>query len=494
MKKIRRIILLAVLLLPVIGLSDKWSELENRVVEHRLDNGMRFLIFERHNAPLISFSLAVKVGSVNEVTNKTGIAHFLEHLAFKGTKTIGTTNYKAERKALAELDSAFLNYQRAMDAGMGQVVMQNIAKDLEEKQKKASSYIVSGEFDDIYSRNGGVGLNASTSFDYTVYVITLPSNRFELWAAMESDRMLNPVFREFYKEREVIMEERRMRTDNSIQGLFAEDLNAISYKAHPYGNPIIGHMSDIVNLNRQDVRRFYETYYVPQNITAAIVGDVKAEEIIPIIEKYFSRIPSKPEAPEVTTREPEQLGVKKLIVKQKAAMPIVSISFHTVPEGHQDEWALELLGGVLGEGQTSRLYKSLVEDKKMALNIFSWNYAKRYAGTFHFYAIPMEGVSAVELEKAILDEFAKIYENPITKEELDLVRARNEVDFYTTVSSNQGMARILALRSLSPGGWRDYLNYSRMLEAITPEDLMRVAKKYLNPDKRSVGLLEVKND
>jgi len=481
---------LAIVLPAVIWAS---SEMAERVVEHELDNGMRFLIFERHESPLVSMVTAVKVGSVNEVTNKTGLAHFLEHLAFKGTRTVGGVNYKEEEKALRELDAAFEAYHEAVEKGAAEETVEKLYKEFKTKQVEASEFVVQGEFSEIYERNGGVGLNASTSYDFTRYVVTIPSNRFELWCALESDRMANPVFRELYKERDVILEERRMRTDNSPRGRFYEEFNSVSYKAHPYGQPVIGHISDMKNLSREDVRDFYETYYVPQHMTAAIVGDVKAEEIIPLIDEYFLRIPEKPDPPRLITREPSQPGIRR-IQMNIGRRPLMFMEFRTVPEGHPDEIALDLLANVLGQGQTSRLNRKLVEDDKIASSVSARHTTKLYGGNLFFGGYPAEGVTAAELEQAILDELAALAENPITQNELDAARARWEVRLYDYISSNQSMAYLLSTSDHSNLGWRNIFTSTEEAKKITPEDVMKAAERYINPLNRSVGLMEVAND
>lgn len=479
--------------IPIIGVSGTYAEIEARVVEHELANGMRFLIFERHEAPLVSMVIAVKAGAVNEVTNKTGIAHFLEHLAFKGTHTICTKNYKGERKALSELDVAFKAYHKAEQEGADSEVIETLYAEFKQRQEKASSYIVQGELSEIYDRNGATRFNASTGYDYTTYIITLPSNRFELWCGMESDRMATPVFREFYSERDVILEERRMRTDNSPRGLFYEEFRSVSYKAHPYGHPILGHLSDMENLSRKDVRAFYETYYVPQHMTAAIVGDVNAEEIIGLIDKYFGRIPKRPDPPGLITKEPEQPGVRR-VQMQIGRQPRLYMGFPTVSEGHEDELALDLLTSVLGQGRTSRLYRALVEERKLASSIRAWQSNMLYAGQFGFSAIPTEGVTAAELEEAVLGELTELKKNPITEEELDAARARWKVRTYTYLSSNLGMGYMLAQGDQGNTGWQDIFRIPERAEKITPQDLMDAAERYIDPSRRSVGLMEVAND
>ncbi len=480
-------------LIPLAGFAGTYTEFQERVVEYQLENGMRFLIFERHEAPLVSMVIMVKVGSVNEVTNKTGLAHFLEHLAFKGTHTIATTNYKAECKALEKLDAAFMAYHRAEREDADSARLAGLYAGFKQKQEEASAYVVQGELSEIYERNGGSGLNASTSCDYTNYYLTLPSNRFELWCAMESDRLANPVFRELYKERDVIIEERRMWIDNNPYGLLYEELCSIAYKAHPYGHPVLGHLSDMQNLSRQDVRAFYETYYVPQHMTAAIVGDVDADQVIELIEAYFGRIPPKPDPPELVTTEPNQPGIRRVQMK-KGKSPRLYMWFHTVPAGHPDELTLDLLSIVLTSGPTSRLYRSLVEENKVASNLYLARGNFSYGGYMRLVGSPMEGVSAAQLEEAVLEELAALEQNPITQEELDAARARWKVWFYYPLSSNSSLAFFLSWFDACKGGWRELFDRVEGVEKVTPQDLMDAAEHYLDPDKRTVALMEVEDE
>lgn len=481
------------ILLPVLVIADNWRDLENRVVEHELENGMRFLILERHQSPLVSMVITVKAGSVNEVTNKTGLAHFLEHLAFKGTKTIGTTDYKKEQKALEELDASFQAYHRAVQDGADSAAVAELYAEFKRIQEKASDYVVQGEFSNIYERNGGFRLNASTSDDYTRYYVTLPSNCFELWCAMESDRLANPVFREFYKERDVILAERRMRYDDRPSGLFYEDFNAIAYKAHPYGQPTIGHLSDMQNLSRKDVRIFYETYYVPQNITAAIVGDVETEEIIPLLEAYFGRIPARPDPPGLITVEPAQKGVRRVEMKF-GQTPEMVMEFRTVPTGHPDEIKLDLLSHVIGRGRASRLYRNLVEEKELASRIYSYHDSRLYMGSFGFSVVPMEGHTPQELEQAVLDVLTSLKDNPVSQAELDAARIRWKVMMYDLLSNNLRMAFQLASSDRGNRGWKSCFEQLTEAEEVTVDDLMEVAERYFDFERRTVGFLEVEND
>ncbi len=287
------------------ALAQDLAQAEKKVTVHKLANGWTFIIYERPLAPVFSFSTYVDAGSAQEVPGITGLAHMFEHMAFKGTPNIGTTDYEAEKAALAKIDAAYA----ALDAerrrsGADPEKVKALEKSWRDLQEQADKYIVKNEFGEIVDRAGGVGLNAGTGSDSTVYFYSMPSNKTELWAYLESERFMHPVFREFYKERDVVKEERRLRTESSPTGRLQEQFTAAAFIAHPYHQPVVGYMSDLDSFSREDAERFFRTYYVPANIVTAVVGDVKATELIPILEKYFGRIPKGDPPPKLRTVEP----------------------------------------------------------------------------------------------------------------------------------------------------------------------------------------------
>ncbi len=285
------------------------ADFESRLTEFTLENGLRFLVLERHTAPVVSFHTYADVGSANEVKGITGMAHLFEHMAFKGSQTIGTLDYQAEAKALVQLDEAFLALKKERQR-TGEIDGQRLSelrKRFEEAQKEASKYLIPDEFEEALTRAGAGGLNASTYYDATQYMVSLPSNKVELWMVLESERFLNPVLREFYKERDVVMEERRLRTESRPIGRLIEEFLAVAFKAHPYGEPVVGHMSDLETMTRQEAELFFEKYYSPGNLTIAIVGDVNPTEVRELAQTYFGRIPARPKPGPVETVEPPQL-------------------------------------------------------------------------------------------------------------------------------------------------------------------------------------------
>ncbi|MDH3255189.1 MAG: insulinase family protein, partial [Acidobacteriota bacterium] len=376
----------------VAGAQDLAS-FEKGLTEHKLKNGLTFLIYERPGAPVASFYTYVDVGAAQEVPGITGLAHMFEHMAFKGTTRIGTSDYEAEVKALTEVDRAYHAYaaERAKRS-VDQERLEQLKAELKEAQKKAGEFIVANEFGEIIDRAGGVGLNASTSSDNTDYYYSLPANKVELWAHLESERFLDPVLREFYKERDVVMEERRLRTESQPIGRMIEQFVSAAFIAHPYQQPVVGHMSDLQSFSREDAADFYDTYYAPANITIAIVGAVKAKEIIPILETYFGRMPAGDLPPPLRTVEPEQIG-ERIVRIPDPSQPIYVEGYHRPAVTHPDNDAYDALADVLSTGRTSRLYRSLVRDKKIAAQSGAFNGfpGQKYPNLMLFFGVPTPG-------------------------------------------------------------------------------------------------------
>jgi len=269
--------------------------LADRVVERRLSNGLQLLMVERHQAPIVSFSIAYKVGGVNERPGITGVAHLYEHMAFKGTQTLGTKDYRREALTLQRMDEAWTNLRKEREKGpeADPKALSALEERFRDLQTEGETYVVPNEIGEIYERNGAVGLNASTGKDLTRYVVSLPSNRMELWAAIESDRMAHSVLREFYKEKSVVLEERRLRYENAPSGRLYESFLSAAFSAHPYGMPVIGWTSDIEALSRAQTEAFFRTYYGPGNAVIAIVGDIDIPKTVAVVERYFGSIPAQ---------------------------------------------------------------------------------------------------------------------------------------------------------------------------------------------------------
>jgi predicted Zn-dependent peptidase len=490
------IYVLSTLLVPGVFVSSNFSqnlaEFEKKVTEFTLDNGLHFIAVERHEAPVISFLTYADVGAVNEVKGITGIAHIFEHLAFKGTERIGTNNYKAEKAAMDRIDEIFMAMKKERWKGdrADQKRLEELEKQFEEAQKEAQKYLVHDEFEETIERAGGVGLNATTGPDATRYFYSLPSNKTELCMSLESDRFLNPVLREFYKEKDVVMEERRLGENNPI-GRLVEDFLATAYKAHPYGEPVVGHMSDLKTITRMEAENWFAKYYGANNLTIAIVGDVNPKEARKLAQTYFGRLP-KGEKPEpVETVEPEQQGERRCTIVAQA-QPLIVMGYHRPDVNHPDNAVFDAITDILGRGRTSRLYKTLVKEKKISIQAgaFSGLTGDKYPGLFIFYSFAAKDHTNPENEAAIYAEIEKLKKELVTPEELQKAKTRARADLIRQLNSNMGLARQLSYYQVITGDWRNLFRKLELIEQVTAEDIKRVAKEYFTDKNKTVGTLE----
>ncbi len=459
------------------------------VVEDTLANGMRLLVLRQPGAPTVSFVVRYDVGSVNEVLGETGIAHFLEHLLFKGTTTIGSTSLAGELALFPRMDSVqdTLLLVRAGRVDEGSEV--RLRRRLKMLEDSAQTFVVANEYDRLYTEEGGRDLNAVTTYDGTTYFVSLPSNKAELWFVMEADRMANPVFREFYAERDVVAEERRQRLETSPEGRVTEEFYAAAYRVHPYGVPVIGHMSDIQSYTRAQVRAYHHRFYGPNNAVVAIVGDVDPKQVLTWAHKYFDPIPPGDVPAPVLANEPPQRGERRVEVLFDAA-PQLMVGWH-VPDGYSaDMPALNTLGRILAGGKTSRLYHRLVLDSDLATSIsFSTGPGFRYPTMFTLSSQPLTGHTTAELEAVIYDEIGKLQAEPPTEKEMQRVRNQSEASEVRRLGSHLGLAFQLAESVAFYGDWRETFRSADRLMGVTAADVQRVARAYLTPENRTVGML-----
>jgi len=468
------------------------ADFEKTVTQHKLANGMTFIIVERHQVPTVSFHLYADVGSVDEETGRSGLAHLFEHLAFKGTSTIGTKNYVLEKLALAKVDRAYaaLQQERWKGKKADPKRLEQLEAAFQQAQEQAQQYVVPSEFDEAIETNGGVGLNAGTSEDATEYFFSLPSNKLELWFSLESARFLDPVLREFYKERDVVMEERRFRIESQPIGKLVEEFLSVAYLAHPYGRSGIGWTSDLENLTRKNAEDFFRRYYTPRHLTAVIVGDVNAQETLRLAQLYFGRIPAAPKTEPLWTEEPLQVGERRAVIHAEF-QPVLVIGYHKPSINDPDNAVFDAVQNVLAGGRTSRLYRSLVQEKKLAVATggFPGFPGEKYPNLFIFFSIAAAGKTNEENEKSMLEEIEKLKKELVTEEELERVKQQARAELIQRLSSNSGLAGELATYQVLTGDWRNLFRDLEAINKVTREDIQRVATTYFSERNRTVAYL-----
>jgi predicted Zn-dependent peptidase len=464
----------------------------DKVKEFTLTNGLRFFVYVRPQVPTFAGMIMVKVGSVDERKGETGLAHFFEHMAFKGTSVIGARDYEKEKPILEEMDrigddlaAEYLKGDRADQAKM---------KDLKDKlntlQEEHRKYVVKDELDKIYSENGGEFLNASTGNDSTQYYVMLPSNRLELWFLIESERFKDLVFREFYSERDVIAEERRMGIDNTPDGLLRDEFSNIAYILHPYRHTVVGYMEDIQSYTKAKAVNFFKTFYIPNNMVAAVVGDVKLEEVKRLAEKYFGDIPRGADSPRPTELEPEQRGERRVTTWFEAE-PRILMGYHMPGPADKDNLTLSLASMILSRGSSSRFYRDLITNKKIAISVFASASAARYPALFMIMGQPRYPNTVQNLEKAVLEHLDRLKKEPVTRAEIDKSINQAEAALYRSTGFADNV--FLAMRLL-----RNVIIFDDMdadwkrveaLKKITPEEIMAAANRYFTETNRTVGIL-----
>jgi predicted Zn-dependent peptidase len=465
------------------------------VKEHVLANGMKILMIPKPGVPRVVCHIYFKVGSINERPGITGSAHVHEHLMFKGTEVMGVTDYAKDSEIDRQIDGLMDKIYREKywktDGDPAKIAAWQ--KEVDGLAKSEKAYIIKDDLWTQYMKNGGTGLNASTSQETTGYYVTLPSNKIELQMLMESDRMMNARFREFYSEKDVIMEERRL-SENQPGYFFNEQVNAAFYTASPYHWDVIGWMDDLRKMTKQDLVAFHNTYYVPNNAVAIYVGDFDPAAVVAMAEKYFGRIPKGPDLEPIRDGEPPQYSEKRMYGEGPASTSL-TMMFHTPRDGDPDTAALSILastlgsggggfrGGMGGGGGTGRLYKTLVRDKQLAVSASASSRPQWYVGAFQFSATPRmdKGVKPEDLEKEIWAEIDKVKKDGLTDEEIQKAKNKGEAMFVRSLGSTAGLASRVGRADLMRG-WRSILTDLDGLKKITNDDIKRVAAKYFVKD------------
>jgi predicted Zn-dependent peptidase len=462
------------------------------VKEFTLSNGLVLMVVERSDSPTVACYRYHKAGSVNERPGITGAAHLAEHMMFKGTKKIGTWNYEAEKSIMDKVDYLIDEIVKERARGLTDYQKMNKAKidklweQVVNLQKEQEKYIHKEEVWGIFDSHGGREMNASTSFDETDYYVYLPSNKLEAWAFIESDRLANPVFREFYAERDVVYEERRMTVDNEPDGILFESLFNAMFSSLPYRHEIGGFASDIESMKRSEVLEFVRKYYSPNNTILVLVGDVDAQEAYQLVNRYFGGIPRQADLKPEFHIEPAQKGERRTEVEYDA-QPAVMIGFHGPKPGHPDQYALHVLMSILSDGETGRFHQNIIKEKiAFSCNAVQWNLA--YANILYFECSPSEDISTEQLEKSIYQEIDRLKKEPVSQWELEKVKNQNDMNFISLMQDRMMLADGMATAKAWTGDWRNIDNRDK-IRSVTAEDVMRVANRYLVKSNRTVSTL-----
>ena len=473
---------------PEPGISQVLTGSQLPVVEHELANGMRWLVLPRTSSPTVSIIVHFRVGAVNEVRGQTGIAHLLEHLLFKGTETLGTQDPAAERLLFAVMD-VLQDSILALEARGLTTGVPVLRARIDSLETVAGRLVSPNEFERVLTTNGARGLNATTDWESTTYFVEMPANRAELWFLLESDQMANPVFREFYAERDIVAEERRLRVETNPGGLLFEAHMAAAFTVHPYGQPVVGYMSDIQRLRRPDVEAYFRRYYGPRNAVVAVVGDIDADQILAWADEYFGDLPAGETTEPVLTSEPDQRGERRVEVAFDAE-PQVRIGWRVVETTHADAPALTVLSWLLTGGRTSRLHRRLVlQDRVATVITSSMGPGNLFPAIFTIDATPRFPSTTDDIETAVYAELDSLRRTPPSERELQRIQNQLEAGGIRRLTSNLGLAFQLASSASAFGDWRTTFGFNDRLASVEAEDVRRVAERYFTREHRTVATL-----
>ena len=468
---------------------------EQHITTKVLPNGLTIILCERPDAPVFSYATFIDAGDVNDPSGESGLAHMFEHLAFKGTTQIGTKDWPAEKIALEKVEKANDAYEaeRLKTVGQDKQKLEELQKAFLAAQAEAHQYVIPNQFTDVAERNGAHDLNAFTALDETVYFWSMPENRLQLWAWLESSRLADVVPREFYKERDVVVNERRMRTDSDPQGRLLEQFTATAYVAHNYGRSGVGWPSEVSQINATEAMAFHRKYYVGSDIVVAVVGDLKASEAMPMLEKYFSKVPGGPKPEEMTTVEPRQFAEKTVAIPDNS-QPLYVEGYHRPDYRDPDAYVYDAISDILSNGRVSRLYRSMVRDQQIAAVVegVSPYPGDKYPGLFVFFAVPLPGHTPKEMADAIHKEIDKLKNADVTDDELAMYKTRTRADLLRGLADNQGLANQLAEYQTRYGDWRELFLQLDKVDKVTKADIRRVANKVFVPTNRTEAWIETK--
>lgn len=468
--------------------------IEKQVQEFTLPNGLHFIVVERHQAPVFSFFTVVNSGSANDAVGTTGIAHMMEHMAFKGTSVVGTTDFSKEKPLLDAEERTYAAYMFEKRKGnkADPAKLEQLRSAWADAQKASNVYVVGNEATRVIEQAGGQGINAFTASDITAYFYSLPSNRLELWAAMHAGTFVDPVFREFYKERDVVYEERRMRVESSPIGRLFYEFITMAFAAHPYGFGGIGYPSDLKSFSRTEGEEFFKANYVAKNMTCVVVGDVKLAEVKALADKYFGAISDGPRPQPLDTVEPEQIAERRVVIEEKA-QPIVIAGWHIPAASDPTYPAYKAAASLIGGGQWSRLYKALVKEQKVAVQVqaFTGEPGELYPTLFGILIVPAQGQDPDKVEQAAYKVFDEVMgAKPFTQEELDGYKVRVRASKIGTVGDNSGLAGGLGEAASLYGDWREFFREQERVQSLTPSKLVDALKQSIKKSNRTVAMIK----
>lgn len=466
---------------------------ENEITVKVLPNGLTLIVCNRPEAPVFSYTTYVDAGDVDDPSGESGLAHMFEHLAFKGTSQIGTKDWPAEKIALAKVEAANNAYEAEYlkPVGRDPKKLEELHKAFLAAQAEAEKYVIPNQFSELAESNGANGLNAETGLDSTQYYWSMPINRLQLWAWMESSRLSDTVPREFYKERSVVMEERRMRVDSNPTGRLIEQFLATAFVAHNYGRSGVGWPSEVSQINATEAMAFHKKYYAASNIVIAVVGDVDAKKDLPMLEQYFSRVPGGPKPEDMTTVEPKQFAEKSVVIRE-ATQPLYLEGYHRPDYRNPDDAVYDAISDIMSNGRVSRLYRDLVEKQQIAAAAggFSPFPGAKYPNLFTFYAYPLPGHTPEEMRTALHKEIDRLKTTDVTDDELAMFKTRARADLLRGLANNQGLASALAEYQTRYGDWRELFLQLDRIDKVTKADIRRVANQVFIPSNRTTAEIE----
>ena len=477
----------------VLGQVYAQNELTQNIHKYTLKNGLRVIMVVQDFAPVINFNLMFNVGGVDEPPGLGGVAHMVEHMAFKGTRSIGSYDIRAEQAALEELELAANTLIVAREAGATGKTLESFQRKLADAQAKAQALASPNALDTLFTDNGAEGLNASTAYDRTSYVVSLPANRLELYARVYADVLMNAVFRSFYEERDVVREERRQRSEDSPDGVLSEAFLAKAFQKSRYGRPLIGSAAEIADYTETAAKSIFETFYYPNRAVLVMVGDLKPERDLKVIRKYFGVVPKGPDVAAELPVEPKQTAERRVTVPY-AAGPQLLVGYHKPTYPNRDAYVMDVLDYILGHGRTSRLYRDLVTKQQLAVSVdtSSATPGTRYPNLFTVSLVPRAPHTSQELETALYQELVKVGKSGVTPAELKRAKTLLRADVLRSLASGESLAANLAYNELFSGGWQNLFDDLDTYDTVTAAELQNAVNRTFTKQNRTVATLVTK--